>query len=129
MDKVFSFCNDLYYEMKNMSCGLDCGSRRHSLADRKVLPQPQLMFTNTHPFIFNATCILMNLITENVSDGNENLTQTYAWVSVSRKQMSKCNCRQAHTRPYTHTQVWIQVGTWGHAGTQSQILNICRNSV
>lgn len=56
-------------------------------------------------------------------------SQTYAWVSVSRKQMSKCNCRQARTRPYTHTQVWIQVGTWGHAGTQSQILNICRNSV
>lgn len=55
-------------------------------------------------------------------------SQTYAWVSVSRKQMSKCNCRQAHTRPYTHSSL-IQVGTWGHVCTQSQILNICRNSV
>ena len=52
---------------------------------------------------------LMNLITENVSDANGTWSQTYAWVSVNRKQMSKCNCRQAHTHAHAHMQMWSQV--------------------
>lgn len=40
-------------------------------------------------------------------------SQTYAWVFVIKKQMSKCDCTQAnthaHARAHTLTKVWIQV--------------------
>jgi hypothetical protein len=56
-------------------------------------------------------------------------SQTYAWLSVSRKHMSKCNCIQAYTHAHTRTQGLIQVWTLWHSGTWSQTLSICQNLV
>lgn len=37
----------------------------------------------------------------------EACSQTYAWLSVSRKQMSKCGCTHGHARAHTRMSLSI----------------------
>lgn len=124
----FPFCNDLNCAVnKNVFCRLDYVCRRHISVDVKV-------FAITPVDVYRYTLLIFNESNHiKCQKKRETWSQICAWVPVSKKWMSKCDCIQVptHAQACAHpcTQVWIQVGTWYHSATEHQTLSICRNLV
>lgn len=95
-----------------MSCWLDYGSSRHVSFDIKVFAITTVdVYKYTPLLIFNAV-VFLNASNHRkcVKKEKEAWSPTYAWLSVSRKQMSKYDCTPAHAHAHacahTCTPVW-----------------------
>lgn len=87
---------------------------------------------HTPPLVFNVIVVFLNASNHKkkmCQKGRKARSQTYAWLSVSRKQMSKWDCLHVHTHADTCAQIQFQVQTWWHGGTSSQIQHMSKFGV